>query len=621
MTDAGPNASSDGGSEAGASRGSGWTLEPGLISALAAAVDQTCQQINAFYEFDRPFGELPPPGVSDIMVSWTGIAFYYRLKTDQDKPGVQLEPRHGDEAWPPAINSVDSETIAMWAALADACTHPLAVARFHDLAFVTRTGNGRSHADAAATGYIDASALELDDGESELCALRAWTLARAVQNGPVETRAAARLRELLDAALAQSFTSPTVIELLDALTARTRLGNTPLSGADADTVLTQVRRRLNRPHMVGELARIRRRTAIGDAAALAEIDRDEAQAYLDEAMARDGAVRAMMLDQAAQAARRLNVSEVHDEAVRQLQALDLDTFDWNTDTSETEMPRWAYLFDVLRYTRRRRWQDILAAWCLSSPPTGSYKANLQAVQEDGGSAFLALLPNTHFSQGMPQRTTAGNDTERRLVERESMNAQMQADVLAEVLDTIAKRWGAVDDAVLNAEFLRAWGADPALTRRFARAMGRYLRGDTEGAAYLAFPLAEAGARSFLLAANVPLYRVQFEEKNGSFAGLGAMLDSLAAEGIRDDWTRFLRLLFQADGFNFRNLLAHGAMDDVEKRTAVLLLRAAGLMVSVSSPADLSANVGGTASRRVLRYHLAAAVRAFVYELRAGRRLE
>jgi hypothetical protein len=127
------------------------------------------------------------------------LAASYPLRLERSgRPGCELGPAAevGTAPWPPAIRSVKPPVVELWRALAYTVTAPAAVARFEDLLFCRRDGNGFDRATRAAEAYLDAA----DRGDLDMDAVeaivRAWTLARSVRQEALEARIREKLAEI-----------------------------------------------------------------------------------------------------------------------------------------------------------------------------------------------------------------------------------------------------------------------------------------------------------------------------------------------------------------------------------------------------------------------------------------
>jgi hypothetical protein len=117
--------------------------------------------------------------------------------------------------------------------------------------------------------------------------------------------------------------------------------------------------------------------------------------------------------------------------------------------------------------------------------------------------------------------------------------------------------------------------DRPLAAALARSLHRWWAGDYEGAAFTAIPRIEALARELLLAADAAVYRLQRQQTPGQYAGLGYLLDMLRTGGLDESWYRYFRtVLFSPAGWNIRNELSHGFLDNVDFVVAALILQLA-----------------------------------------------
>jgi Domain of unknown function (DUF4209) len=103
---------------------------------------------------------------------------------------------------------------------------------------------------------------------------------------------------------------------------------------------------------------------------------------------------------------------------------------------------------------------------------------------------------------------------------------------------------------------------------------------------VASPRVETLIRNLVLALGLPVYRVQREKTPGQYPGLGVLLDGLAKAGLDSSWHRFLRtFLASPSGLNYRNELAHGFVDEVDRTYAALVLVAVLYLATLSLSLD------------------------------------
>ena len=146
---------------------------------------------------------------------------------------------------------------------------------------------------------------------------------------------------------------------------------------------------------------------------------------------------------------------------------------------------------------------------------------------------------------------------------------------------IAARFSIPSQADL-AEFISSEsGTGAHLAGALSTALRLFWAHEYVASVHLAAPKIEAAARALLLELNEPVYRTAIGDSPGQFAGLGALLPYLVDNGLDPDWERFLRTYLLSDGYNIRNLTAHGYLDEATPATAALVLRACALMVLIT----------------------------------------
>jgi hypothetical protein len=238
------------------------------------------------------------------------LASSYPLRLERaGRVGCSLGPAAGEgtAAWPPAIKSVEEPVVELWRALAGTATEPAAVARFEDLLFCRRDGNGLAHATRAAEAYLDALQGDDVDMDAVEAIVRAWTLARSVRHEVLENRIRVTLADIAEDVLTNmpGERPGIVLPMLGALAEgpvgadKTRKPD-PI---DVDDLLTRAAAVFSRGHLASEVAGYRR-ARTQQPADHELIARDEVAAYFREAEgAAAPAVRMHHLEAAARVAR------------------------------------------------------------------------------------------------------------------------------------------------------------------------------------------------------------------------------------------------------------------------------------------------------------------------------
>jgi hypothetical protein len=165
---------------------------------------------------------------------------------------------------------------------------------------------------------------------------------------------------------------------------------------------------------------------------------------------------------------------------------------------------------------------------------------------------------------------------------------LQGVFLAAGLHRIPEAFGEPTVPEIMEYLSRTYECDEHVSRNFAKALRFFWQNENEACVNLAVPIVERVCRELLLELDSAIFRVSKGHEIGQFPGLGSLLPSLLQEGFDPSWERFLSTLLTSEGINIRNDVAHGLVDSVSDMHAALVLRAAGLLVTLSGGNRLSA---------------------------------
>ena len=242
------------------------------------------------------------------------------------------------------------------------------------------------------------------------------------------------------------------------------------------------------------------------------------------------------------------------------------------------------------------WQSALVAFASIGPPTGDTADNRRLVEEQAEFVFSAMFPRNRYGGDGLLRFTATTDEDRseyRLSEQETFSLQMRGPLVAEGLLRFLSHHELPSTGALAAHFGRSSViAPPLVALAIARSFHRWWAGDYEGAAFTVVPQIETLARNLLLAVDAGIYRLQRESRPGQYPGLGSLLGTLQEHGLNENWYRYLyTTLASPTGWNLRNEMVHGFVDDVGFAVSALALQCAayltGLGLSSSPPTNKS----------------------------------
>jgi hypothetical protein len=511
---------------------------------------------------------------------------WYRLRLDRSGggAGAVLEPLQPDESgwsFPVAIRSASDDSKALWDGIAAQVTDPVPLARAHDLSFSSKVGDVGNHAKAAVATYLLWPATAMEPIYVSEGLARAWTIARQIGNEQLEGDVYAAVASYARTQLNQGGNPGTVMPLLEMLTTSPRKATNPVARSDLDQLVADACESFPPSYLQVRLAAMMRRIATSDAEREVA-DRLEVQTHLDEASrSADGGARMIHLDQAAKVARRVGVKDLEAIAIKGMQSIAPEDLGLQVIEASSELPPYIAEAVLRGFDEQDDWRGALHYFLHTPAPTGSYERNLKSAERSlEGSLLRHLFGGVRIGDhGLPQQSIGAGDEqlEGELVMFEQIAASNYGRWYAIGLRRMGSTYGVPSKDDIVAFLVSTYRCDAALAESFATALRLFLEGEFSASAHLAVPKVEAGARRLLLALNEPLYRVELGKKIGQFPGLGFLLPQLVKEGFQVDWERFLGTLLLARGYNLRNLVAHGFIDDISPSNAALALRAAGLM--------------------------------------------
>lgn len=494
--------------------------------------------------------------------------------------------------WPRPIADAPGDAIELWRTVASAATEPAATARFEELLFARRDGNGLERVQRAVAAYLsivddaDVAPATIETGTIDLL-LRSWTIARSVGERDLDSQIRDRMVCIATAGLALNPVAPpgVVLPLLRALAAG------PLGHGDdphdIDALLTQAAGEYQRGDLAEQIATDRRSRAGGDPAVIDQIAHDEVDSYFAEADAAvEPAVRMHHLEAASRRALQLGLTDRARYAAAEMQKIAPSDLGMKRVSFSMEMPAWIPERELFDYTSGSSWRDGLRYFLSRpDPPSGSVE-NVRAAANASTGGISSLFSVTVFGHGLP-RATSTTDSERDAHEMSkvaSFSASMFGHIYAEGLDRMASRYGVPPVDGLTAALIDEGCRDPQMAAGLAKAFTHYWNGDFESACAVATPKFEAAARSLLRELDEGIYRVQRGKDPGGYVGLYVLLDDLETIALDPSWAYFFRwLLLGPHGANLRNDIAHGFVFDPGPAYTALLLRAVAVLCLAAGP--------------------------------------
>ena len=412
------------------------------------------------------------------LVREAALAASYPLRFERTgRAGCSLGPATGDgtAAWPPAIRSVEEPAVALWRALASAVAEPAAIARFEDLLFCRRDGNGRTRAMRAAEVYLHAAEREDIDMDAVEAIVRAWSLARSVREEALEARIRQVLAEVADEVLTDvpGERPGVVLPMLGAL-AEGPIGadrSRQPDPIDVDGLLTRAASAFSRGYLASEVAGYRR-ARTQDWCAYEIIGRAEVAAYLREAEgSANPAVRMHHLEAAARVARARGLPEPCGKRRLRCSA--------SSRPSGAEARHGDRVASSLRarvlapqFTRSPDWRGGMGWFLAGDPPSGEVRRLKDYERNTRGGLRRVFASTTFSSEGLPRATTGGDDDQ--AAHEMSFAARISAEyiggMIAEGLRRMASHYGVPGEGDLVELFPRLGGRRRA-ARSLAKASG------------------------------------------------------------------------------------------------------------------------------------------------------
>ncbi|MFD0222820.1 hypothetical protein ACWGPD_11615 [Streptomyces hirsutus] len=526
--------------------------------------------------------------------------FYYRIDLERgvnSKPGATLEPlSEKGEAhfWPYPIQVVGPDTLKLWDALLIASTRPETQGLLADLLFSARYQKPHLNARRAVEAYVASQDGNFHQLHRSEMLVRSWSICRSLGIRDLEASVEDAMSSLVGRTLNSETSAPgTAFPLIRCLLEGRMRGKKGSKQAElhpkAVDYLFSAFDRYRADYLSLQLAHMARE-CLKDPALVDRALRKAAANLLESAeQATDRHVRTHRLEQAAKFARRFHLDDVHSECVRRLQATDPSTFQWITIRSASTL-RASDVESYLRIFDQPHLVEALSYFFETPSPSGSRKQNEKLAKSilDASLTHRLIGTATYGTHGLPQKSF--NTEEEKLQHQingiETMALGAQGIILSAALDRMAEVHEIPPAETLHAWLVERYGSDPGLCMSLAESFSLYWKHDYTSCVQLAMPRVEAAIRSILLLLDEPIYRVEEDKSPGQFPGLGSMLPQLERNGFDPDWSSFIRALLLTPGCNLRNLGAHGFLQDVDRQTAALVIRALSV-VALLAPEESS----------------------------------
>ncbi|SEP53810.1 DUF4209 domain-containing protein [Amycolatopsis saalfeldensis] len=556
-------------------------LSPERIAELAALADAAAADAKlGWYEVSSALTD----NRTDADIDAIAVAFDYRLQERVE--GNSNPVFHAAHLTP--ITELPTSVTDLWAEVVDAAASSLVRARLHDLLFALGRQPKPEHAEQACRAYLELGAGSWSSLYRGRALARALDIARQMNRNDladdVVKQITANARESLACAEWQPGVS---LRLIGRLVEE----KNPTPGVD-DLLAAARARYAGDPYTEVDTAMLQRRLAKGDKDALERIDREIVGIWTKAAEASAGLQKLGYLTKAVDYARDHGQTDLLAAATTALQAigiedLEMQTFSVPVEMSGEEIGNWIGYF-----TQGADWRVCLARFSggeQGTPPTGRIdenRAQVETLKKDA--PLYSMIPYSKIGgDGLPRWEPQSEDDqeEQRLSDVEMFRMQMCAPLFAKALHEIGVVHHPIREEV-EEFFAERTYLPPEMPRVLADALTRYWRQDYEACTYVLAPKIETMLRTLARAIDEPVYQTQRKNTPGKYVGLGTLLSTLGKHGLDESWDSYLStLLAGPTGWNLRNELAHGFVDQVSAPMAALLVQAALYVASLVPRAD------------------------------------
>jgi hypothetical protein len=524
----------------------------------------------------------------DLQAGWLMTAFDYNLRRrfgeGRDQPigafGEQIASSRG--VYPIPLPEVPAEVIALWSDTAERVAAPGSRSRLHHLLFERGDGNRGDHARHAAAAYASLGA-SADQTRLTRANCLHWAVDLYKRMGDKATASSlsAALVSLAEESLSQVQPEPGV-----ALHAIEVLAFEDPTHPALPQLLQRCRLAYTDPYVFSNVIRIHEHVTRADPLARAELRRERIQRYFDHAMSFEpGLMRMIFLEDAAKLAERDGIKDLGETAIREMQQIGIDDLGLKPVTSQIQLPPEAvqviedHIKTVLDLPT---FAAVLHHLASSRPPSGNVDANKATRAQNAQDApFATLFGRVQLRPDGLASTTSSTEDERaeaQLTQIEMLSMQFEGRYTARILDEALTKFSPTHDELISA-LLGLPHVTETIARSVARGLESFAARRYEEAATVVMPRIETLVRALCDEKEVLLFRPEQERvdasnRRGQFPQLGALLPKLLP-WMDPSWDRFLStLLVSAVGFNFRNELLHGYVDDVGPLLATMTILAA-----------------------------------------------
>lgn len=503
---------------------------------------------------------------------------YARWNTTLSSGQFYFAPPFGGE-----ITNYMPAVLDLWERCSEHVKAPVCSARLHDICFELKRGDVGRHIRLACQAYLDTAKVDPYVAPDELL----------IGSGVINrTRQLTRAYRLAKRAKYDDLLELSVESLLNSAEESLRHGRHEPGGLlglldpliddcvdpRVDQYLDDARSHYaNDPHSTAEIIELQVRRAASEETKRA-LRREQVEGLITFAMMAGGAMKQLNLQQAITLALDFGMTDLVEIATGHLQAMTVEDLGLGTIEHKVSINREAIEGFLATLTSQESWVPALILLQASGPPSGNVDQNRDLVEVWKVNApFHSSIGKSRVGGDGLLRYTASTQAEINdwmLADQERRQLQLNAWIYSEALHRIGEKWQPNGEAMAQLLGVSAH-VDPETADSVARSFIRFFEGDYEAAAYTALPKIEALVRDLVLFFQLPVYRIQRQERPGQYPGLRALMPELVKIGFDESWARYVTTLFcSPEGVNMRNEAMHGFTVDFGAESAALVLTAA-----------------------------------------------
>jgi hypothetical protein len=315
------------------------------------------------------------------------------------------------------------------------------------------------------------------------------------------------------------------------------------------------------------------------------IDRRIVTAMIADANRSTGALRLLMLTDAATVARDAGLTDLSQDVTRKIQAMRRDDLGLaalgsvRVQLSQQELDAARAVVDQAASLAEALWRIVGA-----SAPAGDIAVARQAAQIlTRNTPFASTTARSRINPAgpVPVSPASSDPLANTQARYQVLYLNTRGIAIAAQLDRVRERFDP-DDSDLTVVFAHDAIGSASKTSMLVHAFRHFWAGQDDAAVHLALPRVEDLLRGIERSRNVPVVSVAQGRTPGGMSQLGSLIAAMPDAGFDENWTRSFALLLTdgEHGLNLRNEVGHGLCDCPPRHHVALVLHAALFLLAV-----------------------------------------